>query len=243
MGYMGSTGRDMSAFLSAQLEGHRALPFTAADVAEDEPTSTGWDISLETGIARGWFTDEIDGQPTVSHAGSLGDYTAHVIMVPGADGLGIAVLRNASAFIAAGHEGQYALSLGLMELLLGLDVQPRDPSPLMTIVVPLIAWGIGMAVVALAVRFLMRRRSGLRSDKADGTAHRPRAIILPSLAFGVLAAGLLVGPMLMGLSWKTAQLFYPDMAWGLLFSGSVALAWAVGRFVLGSADLRRGTAL
>jgi len=241
MGYMGSTARDMAAFLSAELEpGQGALPFTAVDVTEDEPTSTGWDIPLETGIARGWFTDEINGQPTVSHAGSLGDYTTHVIMVPGADGLGIAVLRNASAFIAAGHDGQYNLSLGLMELLLGLDVQPREPSPLMTIVVPLIAWGIGLAVVVLAVRFLMRRRSGPRHNVGHGKARRAHAIILPSLAFGALAVVLLVvAPMLMGVSWRSAQLFYPDMAWGVVFSGCVALVWAVGRLMFGLVDTRR----
>ena len=241
MGYMGSTARDMAAFLSAELEPDRgALPFTAVDVITDEPTSTGWNVPLETGISRGWFTDEIGGLPTVSHAGSLGDYTAHVIMVPGADGLGIAVLRNASAFVAAGHDGQYDLSLGLMELLLGLDAQPREPSPLMTIAVPLIAWSIGLAVIVTAARYLLRRRSG--SHDAGARGGQLRGTLLPSLGFAGLAAALLiVAPMLMGVSWNSAQLFYPDMAWGVVFTGYVALAWAVARLVIGLVDMRRAT--
>lgn len=241
MGYMGSTARDMAAFLSAELDpGQTALPFTAVDVVGDDPTSTGWEIPLETGIARGWFTDEIAGQQTVSHAGSLGNYTTHVIMVPGADRLGIAVLRNASAFIAAGHDGQYALSLGLMELLLGLDAQPRDPSPLLTVVVPLIAWGLGVAVIFLAFRYI-RRRFG--SDAASvETGGAMRKALLRSLGFGAFAAGLLVlAPMFMGVSWTSAQLFYPDMAWGLVFSGYVALFWAIGLLAIGLLDTWRAT--
>jgi CubicO group peptidase (beta-lactamase class C family) len=231
MGYMGSTARDMAAFLTAELsEGHSALPFTAAEIAPLDPEPTGWDVPLETGIARGWFIDEVAGHRTVSHAGSLGNYTAHLIMIPDADGLGIAVLQNASAFIAAGHEGQYDLSLGLVELLLGLDPQPRDPSPLLTLVVPLLAWGVGVGVIVLAARFLIRRRRTAGGDL--GRRWWPRAI-LPSAVYATLALTVLVlAPMLMGVSWASAQLFYPDMAWGMVLSGYVALAWAIGRLVL-----------
>ncbi len=50
---------------------------------------------------------------------------------------------------------------------------------------------------------------------------------------GTLAVVLLVlAPMLMGVSWTSAQLFYPDMAWGVVFSGYVALAWAFARPIL-----------
>lgn len=237
MGYMGSTARDMASFLEAQLgDAPAALPFTVADIAEDEDRSTGWDVPLETGIARGWFTDEVGGHRTVSHAGSLGDYAAHLITIPEADGLGIAVLQNASAFIAAGHEGQYDLSLGLVDLLLGRDPRPTDASPLMTVVVPLITWGIGLFVIILAVRHLVRRRSVQAT--VPGAHTTLRSLIVPSLAYGVVALVLLVAPMLMGVSWSSAQLFYPDMAWGVVFSGYVALAWAVGRLVLGIRDTR-----
>lgn len=233
MGYMGSTARDMAAFMSATLHPSAdALPFTAHDVAQDEPVATGWEVPLETGIARGWFSDEIAGHRTVSHAGSLGDYAAHVIMIPDANGLGIAVLQNASAFIAAGHDGQYGLSLGLMELLLGLDPQPRDPSPLLMLVVPLAAWGIGAGVIGLAIRFFTRRRSSaVRALDADRP--RWRSAILPSLGYAAVGLTLLVvAPMSTGVSWASAQLFYPDAAWGVVVSGYVALAWAIGRLVL-----------
>ncbi len=237
MGYMGSTARDMASFLEAQLGSPpAALPFTVGDVAEEESRSTGWDVPLEAGIARGWFTDEVAGHRTVSHAGSLGDYAAHLITIPHADGLGIAVLQNASAFIAAGHEGQYDLSLGLMDLLLGREGAATDPSPLMTVVVPLLAWGIGLAVIILAVRH-MKGRGAVR---AAGTGARmPLAsLIVPSLAYGALALLLLVAVPMLAVPWASAQLFYPDMAWGAVVSGNVALAWAVGRVVVGIRDMR-----
>jgi len=66
-----------------------------------------------------------------------------------------------------------------------------------------------------------------------GNATSLRTTILPSLGYAALAVVLLVlAPMLMGVSWTSAQLFYPDMAGGVVFSGYVALAWAFARPIL-----------
>ena len=231
MGYMGSTARDLAAFLDAQLSGHEALPVSAVEVVDRQATPTGWDVPLERSIVDGWFIDEVAGHRTVSHAGSIGDYAAHVIMVPGAD-LGIAVMQNASAFIAAGHEGQYALSLGLLDLLLDVESERSAPSPVMTVFLPALAWGLGVLVIANAVRYLVRGRARAAASHASWrfVAVREVGPVLAYLGLGLLA--LVLVPLLAGVRLETAQIFYPDLAWGLVFTGYAAIGWSVARVAL-----------
>jgi CubicO group peptidase (beta-lactamase class C family) len=230
MGYMGSTGRDLAAYLHAHLGDEQvdALPVRAVDVLARPAIPTGWDVMLESHIADGWFVDELGGFRTVSHAGSLGNFTAHLVMVPDADGLGIAVLQNASAFIAAGHEGQYGLSLELLELLLGLEPQARAFPPLLIVVAPAAAWGIAVVIVASALGSLLRRRRP-RNPRQPALVRR----LVPAaayLAFGLTV--LVVVPALAGVPWTSIQLFYPDVGWGLFVVGCLALAWGAVRLIV-----------
>ncbi len=94
-GYLGSTIEDLARFLHAHLDDDPALvPASATQLARDPVEPTGWDLPLESGQGLGWMVDELAGHRVVSHAGSLGHFTAHLIMVPDADGLGIAVVKN-----------------------------------------------------------------------------------------------------------------------------------------------------
>lgn len=239
MGYMGSTARDLAAFLHAQLgpESHQGLPVRAPHVVDRPAIPTGWEIPLETAIADGWFLDVVGGHKTVSHAGSLGDYTAHVIMVPGADGLGIAVSQNASAFVAAGHEGQYGLSLELLELLLGLNREERRISPLMTVLVPATVWGLVVLILASAVRFFVRRsRSQARPTPLGSLTRR----LLPAAVLVLMGLTVLLAlPPLTGGTWRSVQLFYPDVAWGLLVAGWLTLGWGLAGVGIALAEARR----
>ncbi len=240
-GYMGSTARDLARFMSAELDGSPALPLTVSDVAARPPNPTGWDIPLERGVNRGWFIDEVAGFRTVSHAGSLGDFTSHVILVPGADGLGIAVATNASAFVAAGHRGQYELSLGLLDLMLNREPHVDAPSLLGTVVAPAASWGLALVVLISAARHVRRIRRG-----TVGRTRRRRHLLrelAPSTAYLGLA-GLLLGaaPAMAGTPLGAAQVFYPDVSYGLAATGYLAAAWGLARAALGLGALRTSRA-
>jgi CubicO group peptidase (beta-lactamase class C family) len=102
MGYVASTAADLATFMQAHMEGHPAIPASAVEIATGRVEPTGWTTTLDAGYGRGWFVDELAGARIVSHPGSLGHFTAHVLLAPDADGLGLAVVSNASAFLAGG---------------------------------------------------------------------------------------------------------------------------------------------
>ncbi len=224
-GYIGSTARDLARFMQAHLHGEPdgVMPLTVAEIPEGQVTPTGWDIPLEASHGTGWFIDEFGGERVVSHAGSLGHFTAHVILASEAEHLGIAVLTNASAFVAAGHAGQYDLSLELARLLLGDAPQPAQAGLLMTTVVPAAAWAGALAILVAAARFLRTRRRE-PNRRHDGSWVRT---VLPSVAyFGTGLAILLAAPL------DAARHFYPDVGWGLMATGYVATGWGILRMLL-----------
>ena len=157
-------------------------------------------------------------------------------MIPDAGGLGIAVVTNASAFIAAGHMGQYDLSLGLAHLLVGRELPPDTAGPLLTLVVPLLSWALVAAIVGLALRFVRRNRR----DTATGRSSRPerswRQTVL--CAAGYLTLG--IAPALM-LPLGTVRHFYPDVGWALTALAYLATTWAIARTALIGMTHRRAT--
>ena len=233
MGYIASTAQDLARFMQAHLDGHPAIPATAADIASGTVAPTGWTTTFDAGYGHGWFVDELAGTPVVSHPGSLGHFTAHVLLAPDADGLGIAVLSNASSFLA-GHEVQYDLGLGLTHLLLGEEPQPADPSLLMTLVVPTLSWALVVLLVGAVVRYLIRlRRHGLPAVKGHGARRWVRAL-LPGAAYLSIGAGLLAAVPL-GL----ARHFYPDGGWAVTVIAYLTASWGVTRLGIGVIAMRR----
>lgn len=222
-GYIGSTAGDLADFMQAHLGGEPAdvMPFTAEDISDRPAGPTGWDVPLEGGHSTGWFADEFGGERVVSHAGSLGHFTAHVILAPEADQLGIAVLTNASAFIAAGHAGQYDLSLELARLLLGAEPQPAEAGLLMTTVVPAASWALALAILVAAARFLRGGHRGVTRRLQEGSWVRT---ILPSVGFVVAGLALMVAAPL-----AAARHFYPDVGWGLTATAYLATGWGIMR--------------
>jgi CubicO group peptidase (beta-lactamase class C family) len=233
-GYMGSTARDLATLMAAELGPASIddLPVRATDVAARPATPTNWDIPLERNVTSGWFMDELGGQKTVSHTGSLGDFTTHVILVPGTDRLGIAVQTNASAFIAAGHAGQYDISLGLVHHLLGLGATRSEPSPWTLVVAPMVAWGLGLLTVGLAARHLRSVRSGSLRPRRPGLRAVVTSLAAPSGFLGLAAVIFVVTPSVVGVSLGSARIFYPDVAWGLTVTGGLALGWGLVRMLL-----------
>jgi len=219
MGYVASTARDLSLFMQAHLEGHPALPATVADIATGPVEPTGWTTTLDAGYGRGWFVDELAGTSVVSHPGSLGHFTGHVLLAPEADGLGIAVLTNASAFLAGGpgdrgHDVQYDLGFGLLRTLLDQEHAPVDPTPHMTFVLPVGTWAAGGRSAAAPRRPKLRSRRG--TGARSGTAARRSRV--RQLLCGALAVA--VGALLLSAPLGMARHFHPDTGWAL-----TSLAW------------------
>ncbi|MFA9446678.1 serine hydrolase domain-containing protein [Egicoccus sp. AB-alg6-2] len=231
MGYVASTARDLARFMEAHLESHPAIPATAAQIAAGPVEPTGWTTTLDAGYGRGWFVDEFAGTTVVSHTGSLGHFTGHLLLAPEADSLGIAVLSNASAFVAGGpgdpgHDAQYDLGFGLLRILLGEQPQPVNPTPLMTLALPVGGW----AIVALLPTCILRSafRSRHRTGAESGTATRRVRVrqLLPG-AFAIIGgAALLTAPLGM------VRHFHPDIGWALTSLAWLALALGAVRFAL-----------
>ena len=228
MGYIASTASDMTKLMLAHLEGHPAIPASAAEIAAGPVIPTEWTTTLDAGYSHGWFVDELAGTPVVSHPGSLGHFTAQILLAPEADGLGVAVVSNASSFVSASHETQYDLGLGLTHLLLGEEFQPAEPSVLMTLAVPILLWLLVALLVATILRFIVRlRRNGIPAAQGHGTRRWIRAL-LPGAVYLAIGAGLLVAAPL-GL----ARHFYPDGGWAVTVIAYVATVWGVARLGTG----------
>lgn len=90
---------------------------TGSFAAADDPRAA----DLATGHQQ-WFGRWRPVELAYDDAG-----VAHILLAPDADGLGIAVVSNAGAFLA-GHEAQYDIGLGLLDLLLDQQPQPSTPS-------------------------------------------------------------------------------------------------------------------
>jgi hypothetical protein len=234
-GYIGSSARDLSRFLHAHLNDSPMVPASATRLAGEKTVPTGWDVPLEAGQGLGWMVDDLGGLKVVSHAGSLPHFSSHLIMVPDASGLGIAVLTNASAFVASGHEGQYEISLGLLHLMLGQEPNPTDSDVLLALIAPVVMW---MAVVLLAgtvaryfLRTLPHRPPAARTSAIRG---RHFASLLPVIGYLALGAGLLlVAPL------GSARLFYPDVGWAATAIAYLSLSCGVLRALIAAPRLHR----
>lgn len=230
-GYLGSTAEDLATFLHAHLDGGSSLvPATADQLAEDPIEATGWDLPLERGQGLGWMVDELGDHRVVSHAGSLGHVTTHLIMAPDADGLGIAVSTNASAFIAAGHDAQYDLSVGLAELLLDEEPTPARYSTLLVFVAPLTLWALLLGLIGMISRYVGRtlprwRGDGLRTSR--GRRFWVRHVVLPTGGYLVVGAALILAMPL-----GAARHFYPDVGWAATAIAGLAIAWGLLRPLL-----------
>ncbi len=234
MGYIGSTARDLAAFVRAHLDGHPSVPATADRIAQERVVPTDWDLPLEGGYGLGWFVDEHAGRQVVSHSGSLGHFTAHLIMVP-EERLGVAVLSNASAFVANGHEGQYDLSLGITDLLLDRQPTPTEPSALMALAAPGAVWAMVVAVFLAALHQVVRRFPRWRRERRAGAAPRwLRRVVVPAAGWITAAAVLFVAVPL-----DSGRHFYPDVGWGATVLAFLCLGWAAVRTILTVAALRR----
>jgi hypothetical protein len=176
------------------------------------------------------MVDELAGHRVVSHAGSLGHFTAHLIMVPEADGLGIAVVTNASAFIAAGHEGQYDISIGLTRMLLGEEAARARYDPLLVYAAPLVLWGLALALLATIIHTVGQTLRQPRHGMARPTRSRRFCVgrvILPSVGYVVAATVVLLTVPL-----GAARHFYPDAATALTLLTYLCLGWGVLRLPL-----------
>jgi CubicO group peptidase (beta-lactamase class C family) len=222
MGYIGLSARDLASFLHAHLDDDPSVAANAAQVADSPVVATGGDVTLEAHAGLGWFLDHLGGHRVVSHAGSLGHFTTHLIMVPDA-GIGIAVATNASAFAAGPHESQYDLSLGVLRLMLELEPEPADRSVLMTVAAPTLVWALIALLIGAAVRHVSVTLPRWQQPAAD----RRRwvlGLVLPTVGYAVLGTVLLLAVPL-----GAARHFAPDIGWGATILAYLSITWALAR--------------
>jgi hypothetical protein len=130
-----------------------------------------------------------------------------------------------------------AFAADLTRVLLGEDVEPAQHKLLMTMVLPLAAWGAAVLVVVAAGRYLLVKLPRLRATvPAVSFARRwLRPVLLPALGYLALASPVLA-PLPLGLVRHMA----PDIGWGVTVTGCLALVWAVLRTSLAVSATRAG---
>ena len=238
MGYIGSTAADLSAFLQAHLgTDHEQVLSAQLRTLAHRPVVA--ETGMQAGYGMGWFVGELAERPTINHGGELGHFTSHIELVPDEDGLGVAVMTNASAS-AAGQGGSYSLGSDLTRLLVGQDVEPASSGILTTGVLPLVVWAAAAAILIAAGRYVLTLPR-LRGSAASGSGARrwARLVVLPALGWLLLAVPLLtVAPL------GFVRHFAPDVGWGLTVMAYLALGWAALRTPLAISAVRgRGPAV
>ncbi|HSK90886.1 MAG TPA: serine hydrolase [Euzebyales bacterium] len=236
MGYIGSSAADLTAFVQAYLgtDHEQVVSPRLRDLAHRPAAETGMNDATLAGYGMGWFVGELAGHPTVSHTGELGNFTAHVDLVPDADRLGVVVLANASAF-AALQGGNYGLGSDLTRLLVGQDVEPASSMILTTGVLPFAVWAAAIGILIAAGRYLLITLPRLRASAPTGSGIQRWVcpVVLPALGYVALALPLLpVVPLGM------AHHFAPDIGWGLTVMAYLALGWAALRTLLAISAVR-----
>jgi hypothetical protein len=187
--------------------------------------------------AMGWTVAQDGDVRVLGHAGGTFDFRAAMSIMP-EHGLGYILLMNADTALGRGR--LTGISEGVYSLLLD-----REPPPVESNGPTLVIYGTLLVIVAIQIGGMLRTVVTLRRWRAEQhgrpTGRKPllRQVVLPALSNLVWAGVALVGlPTVLGGSLAMLQLQIPDIAYVLMVSGGVALAWAVLRSLLVSAALR-----
>jgi CubicO group peptidase (beta-lactamase class C family) len=234
-----SSAKDMAHYLSAQVSGGRygtksiVSPSGMAEL-QRAGVPTGHE---ETSYAMGWDVGKTNGIPTLTHDGSQFNAHANLVLIPGAK-RGIVLMENAenSADEFFGNRRMSGIADGVTSMLMGKQAEPTSSSATLWIVFGVVFGIIALQIVGIArsVRKFGRWRAVPKS--------RPQGFIRTGLSLGSSLAlsliwafvVLIAMPQKVGAPLSAFLMGLPDLAYLLLGSVVVALAWGIGRVIWGS---------
>ncbi|MFD3945984.1 serine hydrolase domain-containing protein [Streptomyces sp. NPDC058579] len=238
-GYVGATLDDLVHFARAQLGGGAASSVLSPAGFRQMHTGT---VPVRTShqYGLGWRDDRFDdlGTRIVWHGGATTDHQGTIVLAPD-KGLAVIVLHNAYApykdefFVGSG--------LGAMRVLLGGEPEAVSDDPMFSRLLTTL-W-IATATLTVATGWSLYR---LVRPRRDGRGDSRRTLIASAAAaLGCLllaATAFLLLPRLVATDLRQILLFTPDAGYLLVTTGSLALALAALRGLVGFQTIRRQAA-
>jgi CubicO group peptidase (beta-lactamase class C family) len=231
-GYIISTAQDMSHYLIAQLNGGRygdVQILSAAGIREmHRPAIATWKSGTSYGM--GWEVGPVAGIPAVWHEGSIFNYHANMVLIPG-NASGFILLENIYSGPDEGRLNQIADGVAL--LLTG-----KDPPPIASTARLKLAYGILLLIFFVqvwVVVHVVRRLTSLHARPPGrptvwGVSMIVLAILL-SLSWGLLIVfGI---PRLFGMPLITTVVRVPDFGYVLLMCAFLAFSTSILKGLVG----------
>jgi CubicO group peptidase (beta-lactamase class C family) len=236
-GYIMSTAEDMTHYLIAQSNGGRyggARVLSAAGISEmQRPAVPTWKPG--TSYAMGWEAGPVAGVPAVWHEGSVFNYHANMVMLPGSKSAFV-LLENVysgpdEARLNQIAEGVTLLLSGKAAPAIGSNRGLQLAYVIVVLVAILQVWWLGRAArAALRAAHPRRRRTVLRAAMLILS-------ILVCVSWGVL---IVLGiPALFGMPLVATVIRIPDFGYVLLLSAVLAFCTGTLEGVVGIRQLRR----
>jgi CubicO group peptidase (beta-lactamase class C family) len=222
-GYIISTAEDMSHYLIAQLNGGRygdVQILSPAGITEmHRPAIATW--KRETSYGMGWEIGPIAGIPAIWHEGSIFNYHANMVLIPG-NGSGFILLENI-------YSGPDEVRLNQLAEGIALLLTGKDPPPIASIGKLRLAYGVLLLIFFVQLWIVVRVVRQLASRHA-----RPQTIsrismlfltILLSLSWSLL---IVLGiPRLFGMPLIPTVVRVPDFGYVLLMCAFLAFSTCI----------------
>jgi CubicO group peptidase (beta-lactamase class C family) len=231
-GYIISTAEDMSHYLIAQLNdgryGNVQVLSPAGISGMHRPAIATWKSGTSYGM--GWEIGPIAGIPAIWHEGSIFNYHANMVIIPG-NSMGFVLLENIYSGPDEGRLNQIAEGITL--LLAG-----KDPPPITSNRKLELAYAVLFLIVFFqlwvawrAIRQLAGRRAHARGSPTRFAIGMLILAILVSIGWGLL---IVLGiPRLFGMPLMATVVRVPDFGYVLLLSAVLALAICIAKVLIG----------
>lgn len=228
-GYLAASLDDLTHFVTAQLRGGR---YRNTEVLSPQ----GIDLAHRSVHGLGWVESTLDGTGArmVWKAGADPGYFAHLVLLPEAD-LGVIVLSNVYSPAMDGVLASAAFNVA--RILHGVAPKPASADPALSAARVGLVGLAGLLLIAVAGSIVRAGRGQRRS----------RVRVLAGLGgwlagCGIVTAGALVLPSIMGADLSQALLWTPDVGHGIVAVVVLAATLALTRLVIAAAKLGGGTA-
>ncbi len=229
-GFLISSAEDMAHYVTAQLnegkyDGVAVLSPSGTAALHRPAVSTA---EAGTSYGMGWFVGDVNEVPAVFHQGETFNYHANIVLIPRSN-QGVVVLMNAENSQDLFFRGRMGtVAAGVASILEGQEPPPPPSSTGLFLV-----YAAVLGAICLQATGMIRSATRLRRRRVPtgrfGPRFRTGAALICNLAWALLVLVLL--PRQLGAPLSTLALGLPDLAYGLMASGVVALVWSVVRTV------------